>query len=616
MLLAAIITIFILYTKRSNRIKEKNERFHRLLTELHPESGLENNMNKMLEMISGMVPAMTYSFYIFDKKNQRFVLRSVRAWTDADAKIAPSYSGLLPYQGEHYHPPINLEIAAAGDDTSIVHQGEINMINIALGELGVIRVGPVNKVKKKVLTELSDFSKYLTNQTAWLINADYYKEQSNTLKFSEDAVQYILRVSMDPLYMIQNIFESSFFGFSLASGFFVQEDQNGFKLLFQKGMPSSFVSQYRKDRETLSFMDNTSHSRSISVTVKGDPKEAAIPALIKNPEHEAWIVYRCHYSGLNGVLFFGLAEDRNSKNTLSDQIDSMKVMLQKLDKYLKFQSGTNQVKQIQVEKLKMLAQIVDNKSPFTVGYSDMMSRFSIIIAKEMNLDNPTIANVGLAAYLSNIGVIGLSDSFLFKEGKYSELEYDQMKHHAEVGASIIESTVGNQEVASFIRYHHERMDGNGYPEGLIGDEIPIGARIIAVVQTFLAKINGRNYRDPVDFDQALEVMNSVKGTQLDEQVVDTFIQWFQKKRQNPLVVGKSLGRCWEMCCVPASICLNCPAYGQHEKNCWEFENNNCQAHGRSCETCFVYTEAKARMLSMDRIRSGEKSFGLYESQKR
>jgi HD-GYP domain-containing protein (c-di-GMP phosphodiesterase class II) len=216
------------------------------------------------------------------------------------------------------------------------------------------------------------------------------------------------------------------------------------------------------------------------------------------------------------------------------------------------------------------------------------------IARKMGLSEFQIHSIGLAAYLSNIGIIGLSDGLLNKEGIYSDKEYEQMKLHSEIGATIIENTIAQEDVALYIRHHHERMDGNGYPSRLVGENIPVGARIISVVQTFLAKINGRSYRDPLPFDDALKLINDSSDSQLDAKIVAIFLNWYEEKRA--VAEGnRAIGNCWEVCCTPSSICSQCPAFGQMNQNCWEFERNNCLAHGKTCQTCLVYTEAMSRI---------------------
>jgi HD-GYP domain-containing protein (c-di-GMP phosphodiesterase class II) len=285
----------------------------------------------------------------------------------------------------------------------------------------------------------------------------------------------------------------------------------------------------------------------------------------------------------------------SSADLTADQLSTtVKMMTRQLAQLMGIQERMKSFGHTYTEFLKLLASTIDDLSPYTVGYSEMMSRYSIIIAKEMGLPADQIRNIGVAAYLSNIGVLGLSEDLYLKDGKFTEVEFEKMKLHAEVGAAIVEMTIGSKEIAEYIRYHHERMDGNGYPAGLRGEAIPVGARILSVVQMFLAKINGRKYRDPLPFDKAIKLMESHAGTQLDEKVVQTFVRWFAAKRKGPELGGRALGACYDMGCTPSDICRVCPAYSQPEKNCWEVEGNNCQAHGKSCGTCFVYTETLSR----------------------
>ena len=270
------------------------------------------------------------------------------------------------------------------------------------------------------------------------------------------------------------------------------------------------------------------------------------------------------------------------------------LIMKDVSELVRHQTSLRQLTSVYTSILKKLSQLLDNLTPYTVGYSEQMSRYSIIIAQEMGLPDDVVRDVALAAYLSNIGMLGISTELYQKEGKYTEQEFEMMKLHSEVGAQIVRVITGNERAAAFIMHHHERMDGNGYPAGLKGGEIPVGSRILAVVQTFLAKINGRMYREPLSFHLALKTLQTAAGTQLDADIVNIFIRWFQKKQMDPKFNGRSLGNCWEMNCTPSIVCEHCPAYGRTDINCWEAESNNCRAHGKQCETCFVRTEVATR----------------------
>ena len=238
----------------------------------------------------------------------------------------------------------------------------------------------------------------------------------------------------------------------------------------------------------------------------------------------------------------------------------------------------------------MLVDTVDNMEPYTIGHSELISRYSGIIAREMKLEQKDVREIMTAGYLHDVGMLGLSGEILFKAGKYTDVEFETMKLHAEVGASIIESTISKERLASYIRHHHERWDGYGYPTGLKGEDIPLGARIISVADMFNAKLTGRKYREPASFQRALADLRAASGSQLDHAAVEALITWFRKKESDLSKKGRSLGPCWEMRCCPPGIADFCPAYKKNGVNCWEAEGTNCAAHGNSCASCVVHTE--------------------------
>lgn len=609
-LICVLIISFIFLRRQKYYFKAKSDLLEKVLSNLEPFDRLETNLESILEFIGTMIPASTYSFYILDEKNHQFVLKSVRIKTDQDAKVGPSYSGLIPYKKEVFHPPINIPYENTDIETGLTYSGEVPLLNISIGKKAIVRVGPIKSLSKLHQKWMKSFSVILEKPIEILIEANYYKSKTQVLETSEKAIQYISNVTMDPLTMVQMIFESSFNAFGMKAGLFLIKEGTSFQVPFYQGMPPSLLEKIREDQELPVFLNHLEKKPSF-IVIKEKEDYETLPSILKREKQPMYMFFRILIGSKVGYFIFWMNDDDIHNQNNMTNLESIKYTFQKLETYLKFQSHTNSSKQIHLEKLKMLAQFVDNLTPYTIGYSDLMSRYSIILAKELKLPEEQVVNIGLAAYLSNIGIVGLTDSLVHKEGQYTEFEFEEMKIHAEVGAAIIENSLANKELAAYIRHHHERVDGNGYPHGLRGDEIPIGARVIGVVQTFLAKINGRAYRSPLTFENALlELKNSV-GNQLDEKIVDAFIQWFHKKQENPLLKGKSLGKCWEMCCVPASICMNCPAYGKHDSNCWELETNNCAAHGKSCSTCFVYTETLARASKNPTFKRRETKVGSY-----
>jgi HD-GYP domain-containing protein (c-di-GMP phosphodiesterase class II) len=373
----------------------------------------------------------------------------------------------------------------------------------------------------------------------------------------------------------------------------IQTNSSFQRVTYSFGVSKRTIQYLNEDLTIYTKIKEIVSGKSFSIVPNSSSIHRKLKELLKINLGDYVIIVHFSLLGKHYTLLFSF--ERKTEEIEGNRNQLTKALWAHIQNYVKTKQTAKQVSSSYIELLKCLADMLDEMSPFTVGYSKQMSRYSMAIAKEMGLSEFQVRSVGLSAYLSNIGVIGLTDGLLSKEGKYTEEEFEQMKLHSEVGEAIIENTIAQEEIALNIRYHHERVDGNGYPSRLVGEEIPIGARIIAVVQTFLAKINGRSYRDPLPFDDALKLLKQASGSQLDSRIVVTFLNWYEQKRKQTINSNKALGSCWELLCTPSSICLQCPAYGQTSKNCWEYQGNNCLAHGKTCETCFVYTEAMTRL---------------------
>jgi putative nucleotidyltransferase with HDIG domain len=162
--------------------------------------------------------------------------------------------------------------------------------------------------------------------------------------------------------------------------------------------------------------------------------------------------------------------------------------------------------------LEALSATVDARDTYTAGHSRRVAASATVIARELGLSGAELDVVDQAALLHDIGKIGVPDAVLLKEGPLTAAEWVVMRSHPEEGARIIERLGYLDEVVPGIRYHHERMDGRGYPEGLIGDEIPLAARIIHVADALDAMTTKRLYREERSFEEALEEIRRGRGT--------------------------------------------------------------------------------------------------------
>jgi putative nucleotidyltransferase with HDIG domain len=147
----------------------------------------------------------------------------------------------------------------------------------------------------------------------------------------------------------------------------------------------------------------------------------------------------------------------------------------------------------------------------------------------MDCDAETADFIALCALLHDIGKVSTPDSVLLKPGPLSSDEWDVMRDHAAAGARVLNQIPSLQRCAIVVRAHHERFDGSGYPDGLIGTTIPFEARVVAVADAFHAMISERPYRQPIAPRQALEILREGRGSQWDPAVVDAMLGMFSRR---------------------------------------------------------------------------------------
>jgi HD domain/GAF domain len=181
--------------------------------------------------------------------------------------------------------------------------------------------------------------------------------------------------------------------------------------------------------------------------------------------------------------------------------------------------------------LQVLAASIDARDPLTAGHSTKVTEYAMGICGELGLSKAICETIRVAALLHDYGKIGVPDSILKKPGRLSREEYEIVKTHAMKTRSILEeiSFTGElSQIPEIAGAHHEKLDGSGYPLGLKGDEIPLGARIIAVADFFEAITAKRHYRDPLPLDVAFHLLDKERGVHFEEAIVDAFKRYHQK----------------------------------------------------------------------------------------
>ena len=173
--------------------------------------------------------------------------------------------------------------------------------------------------------------------------------------------------------------------------------------------------------------------------------------------------------------------------------------------------------------ISVIVEALDAKDKFTAGRSSRVCCYAVNLAKALNLSEIEISKIEIAGLLHDIGMIGVPETILQKNAPLTENEYMEVKRHIDYGMKILENIKQLNSIVDIVKYHHERFDGSGYPNRLKGEEIPIGARIIALADTFDAMLSTRAYRQPLDINSAKNELKNCAGSQLDPQIVDTFL---------------------------------------------------------------------------------------------
>lgn len=176
-----------------------------------------------------------------------------------------------------------------------------------------------------------------------------------------------------------------------------------------------------------------------------------------------------------------------------------------------------------------LSQAIDAKDGFTRGHADRVSRIAGAIARQLGLPERQIEQIELAGMLHDIGKIGVEDRILMKPHRLEEDEQMLMRRHPIYGASILEPSAALRPLVPLVLHHHENFDGSGYPDGLKGDEIPIGSRIMIVADAYEAMTSDRIYRKALGHDRAMEQLNRFKGIQFDPKMVRALEEVVRKR---------------------------------------------------------------------------------------
>ena len=189
------------------------------------------------------------------------------------------------------------------------------------------------------------------------------------------------------------------------------------------------------------------------------------------------------------------------------------------------------MRKVYLDTIRALAAAIDAKDPYTKGHSERVAETSVALAQELNLSDKEIENIEYTALLHDIGKIGITDNILGKTSSLTDKEFDKIKEHTVMGAKIIEPVDFLKNSYKAIYHHHERYNGNGYPDGIKEKDIPLSARIIAVADAYDAMGSDRPYRKKLNKNKILKVLKDQSGKQFDPEVVKALISVLDRERE-------------------------------------------------------------------------------------
>jgi HD-GYP domain-containing protein (c-di-GMP phosphodiesterase class II) len=219
----------------------------------------------------------------------------------------------------------------------------------------------------------------------------------------------------------------------------------------------------------------------------------------------------------------------SSHTEIGELAATFNVMSEELEHFvLDLKRAAAETRELFMSSITMLAGAVDEKDPYTRGHSDRVTKYSVMIAREMGIYEDYIETVRISAQLHDVGKIGIEDRILKKPGALTPEEFEIMKTHTTKGANILRPVAQLKDMIPGIELHHESLDGRGYPHGLKGDEIPILPRIIAVADTFDALTTNRPYQHAHDPKDALRIINNLSGKRLDPTAVAALVALYER----------------------------------------------------------------------------------------
>jgi putative nucleotidyltransferase with HDIG domain len=228
-----------------------------------------------------------------------------------------------------------------------------------------------------------------------------------------------------------------------------------------------------------------------------------------------------------GFLFLGKREYRGETIMDEDSVYIVDLIADQLSNALHRTLQNEHLANLSIETVLALSKTLETRDSQAAMHSKRMANFAERIAQHYGYSVRETRELCWAAILHDIGKIGVEDQILKKPGPLTEKEWVVMRTHSEIGSEIVRGLTGLEKIAPIIKYHHERVDGTGYPKKLKREEIPLGARIISVIDSYAAMTESRVYRNPLSHESAIRELQKYSGIMYDPEIVDMFVNLFE-----------------------------------------------------------------------------------------
>ena len=398
----------------------------------------------------------------------------------------------------------------------------INYIRKNLGPLESLKEGTLRISNRDFCTPVKVNSNDEFKELAASFNSmsEHLNKQFKALATRSDIDKAILS-SLEKERMIATVITNIRKLFSCDSvGFILIEMENNKTHYYSLDQTGSVTHKGSLDSNSKDIEKLNNHPNYLQYRVDGNVPFYIKPVADKNV-HSFLILPLFIKKELSGIIHLGF------RNGLKLDPEDIKQARRFADQSAIALANSNLVETLNQQNggiLKALARSVDAKSPWTSGHSERVTDLALKIGSELKLDPEQLELLHKGGLLHDVGKIGVPTAILDKPGKLTEAEFKIIKKHPSLGEKILEPIKSFSDIIPIVVQHHERFDGKGYPKGLTGDAISMGARILSVADTYDAIVSDRSFRKGLSHSEAIDIIKEVSGTQLDPKVVNAFLR--------------------------------------------------------------------------------------------